>query len=247
MRTPPTPDPRTDQAATAPICWPEPKSRCRHTHDSHELAFYGRCRSGQRWFWAVDYIDGETAHGWADSETGAIDQARAAVSRLSHGRPVAAHLLHRTATLRLKAVNAQRRKNRPPADTSEPAPVEYLYGVSHGHEGNDFTHRVVAFRIAKKTSRRVYYVRRDGDPPALGYVDRRELEAAGHVTNHGVGWYGADFDLYTEPPQLDHAQPGRRETLARLKLAMFHAHPDQGGTAEAFRAARERYVYARRA
>jgi hypothetical protein len=43
-----------------------------------EFAAYGRCRSGSRWFWFATLYEPPGAHGWAGTETQAMDAARAA-------------------------------------------------------------------------------------------------------------------------------------------------------------------------
>ena len=73
------------------ICWQfkNPGDRARdwrctcpaHTAKDRELAFFGRCRSGRRWFWvAARYFgEGATLNGFTDTEDDAVDAAMAAV------------------------------------------------------------------------------------------------------------------------------------------------------------------------
>ncbi|MFC9287254.1 hypothetical protein [Streptomyces sp. NPDC057052] len=131
-----------------------------------------------------------------------------------------------------------------------PATVEYLYGVDSSVADDARFYeppRVVKFRITKKTPKRIYYVRRERGPGDIetGYVNRQQIEAAGEIYNHGAGgWWAPDFHLYLNPPDLQqHTKPD----LAELKSAMAAAHPDRGGTEEAFIAARQRYERARAA
>jgi hypothetical protein len=209
------------------------------------LILWGRCRSGQRWFWAARDFDGPREHGWADTQERAVNAAGEAVERLAGGRVVTVLVRHGIASQALRDVNAAKRRARP-ADGTATDVVEYLYGVMHGHEGNDFTESVVTFRVTKRTARRVYYIRREGrgDDPQIGFVDRQQLEEIGEVLNRSAGWWAPDFRLYAAPPDLEPRQPDVPD-LAQLKAAMAAAHPDRGGTDAEFIAARERYERAR--
>jgi hypothetical protein len=214
------------------------------------LILWGRCRSGRRWFWAAYEFDGDRAHGWADSEEQAGEDARAAVERLADGRVATVVVRHGVASGRLREVNAEKRKTLA-TDGAGAAPVEYLYAVAAGHfDGNDdwVDAAVTSFRITRRTAKRVYYVRRErGGEVEIGYVDRRRLEEAGEVVNRGAGgWWAPDHHLYAAPPVLEPARPEPPD-VRELKAAMHSAHPDRGGTDEAFIAARERYERAQRA
>ncbi|MDX3026738.1 hypothetical protein [Streptomyces scabiei] len=131
---------------------------------------------------------------------------------------------------------------------SEPATVEYLYGIDSSVADDSRFYeppRVVQFRITKKTPKRIYYVRRERIPGdiEIGYVNRQQIEADGEIYNHGAGgWWAPDFHLYLNPPELE--QPATPD-LATLRAEMAHAHPGRGGTDEAFIAARQRYERAR--
>jgi hypothetical protein len=121
-----------------------------------------------------------------------------------------------------------------------PAPVEFLYGIDSSVSDDSRFYeppRVVRFRITKKTPRRIYY--------EAGYlvrfVDRRRLEADGEVHRKSAGWWERDATVYLQPPVLEQATA---PDLGVLKAAMAAAHPDRGGTHEAFIAARRRYEQA---
>ncbi|MEH0442487.1 hypothetical protein QA811_02130 [Streptomyces sp. B21-102] len=129
------------------------------------------------------------------------------------------------------------------------AAVEYLYGIDASVADDSRFYeppRVVRFRITKKTPKRIYYLRRDdGLRTETGYVDRQKIEADGEIYNHGAGgWWAPDFHLHLTEPELEQAQ---KPDLAALKAEMAAAHPDRGGTEEAFIAARQRYERARAA
>jgi hypothetical protein len=131
---------------------------------------------------------------------------------------------------------------------SDIAPVEFLYGIEAGHEElNDWVPtRVVRFRVTKKTAKRVYYLP-EGRPErsqTQRFVDRAILERDGKVTRRSAGWWETDLTVYLDPPAIEQA---RRPDLTELKAAMAAAHPDRGGTDEAFIAARQRYERAQMA
>jgi hypothetical protein len=239
---------------------------------------YGRCRAGRRWFWRVHgwawghQHTGEgffDKHGWADTEEQALLDGTAAIKRLAVGRRVIAHDIHRLASEKLKEINAEKRKARPPSDATDSTAVEYLYGHTYG--GEDSGGHPVRFRIVKKTARRVYYllkeeqIDRHGQPVKdeyaigdlsdtdgrIGFVDRQKLEATGEVYNQGRHWCYADFHLHASLEGLlrrfgRHQHQPVVDDLCQLKAAMAAAHPDRGGSNAAFIEARERYVAARR-
>lgn len=131
-------------------------------------------------------------------------------------------------------------------DPGNVIPVEYLYGIqAEGYDGNDnwTPARIVAFRITKKTPKRIYYVRRDdGLTTWIGYVNRQKFEADGEIYNHSAHWSFPEFHLYLNPPEIaQHAKPD----LSSLKTAMAAAHPDRGGTDAEFIEARRRYEEAK--
>lgn len=133
--------------------------------------------------------------------------------------------------------------------STDTVPVEFLYGIEPGrYDANDDwqQQRVVAFRITKKTARRIYY---DADllghRPRIRYIDRQVIEEAGEITRRGGHWWEPDLQLHTQPPQT--FPPQWDLNLPRLKAEMAAAHPDRGGTDAEFIAARQRYEHARAA
>ncbi|MEU7338680.1 hypothetical protein [Streptomyces sp. NPDC007074] len=140
--------------------------------------------------------------------------------------------------------------------TTESAPsenlvaVEYLYAIQSEHwQGDDsrfhVPKQVITFRITKKTPKRIYYIASEDWEPRrrTGYVDRQRIEAEGEVYSRSLHWSAPDFHLYLEAPELEEYAPA--PDLAALKAAMRAAHPDVGGTHEAFLEAHERYERAR--
>lgn len=131
--------------------------------------------------------------------------------------------------------------------------VEYLYAIQAEHfEGDDsrfhVPNQVITFRVTKKTQKRIYYIRRhdghrrpDGTYPrtVIGFIDRQEIESAGEVYRRSAGWWEPDFHLYLKPPALEVYAPAL--DLAALKAAVRAAHPDMGGSHEAFLEAHEKY------
>jgi hypothetical protein len=226
------------------VCWHERtawRNRCREKHDGDLYFWYGRCRSGKRWFWAAQqhrvHGDGVSDHGWAATDDQALADARAAVIRMTGDNTAFATLHHGLATSALKSINAEKRKERPPSEATDAKPIEYLYGETWDEE---MVHSVVAFQVTKKTAKRIYYIRRERIPGdvEIGFVDRQKLEAKGDVYRAGR-WWDTDARLYLEPPEREQRQAA--PDLAQLKAEMTAAHPDRGGTNEAFIAAHQRY------
>lgn len=216
------------------------------------LLFWGRCRSGRRWFWTASEYDGDSVHGWADTPDEASRQANVATVQLAAGRYADVRVLHGVATEQLKKLNAAKRTAKAPKSARTgavppPNPVGYLYAVEPGrYLLDDITWipgRLLQFPITKKTAKRIYYLRprslyMPGPDWLPGYVDRQELERHGSV--HVPYW----LLLFAEPPEIP--KPVTPPGLKELKAAMAAAHPDRGGTSEAFIAARQRYERARR-
>lgn len=128
--------------------------------------------------------------------------------------------------------------------SSETVKAEYLYRRIQYEDNDGFLREaVIAHWVVKKTPHRVYYILYGppGRPhPAIGFVDRQELEAKGRV------WISRrDHYLYAETPEF--AESWRKPNLSELKAQVAAAHPDRGGTTEAFMAARRRYQNAQRA
>jgi hypothetical protein len=127
-----------------------------------------------------------------------------------------------------------------------PEKVEFLYGIHPGrHDANgDWrTPQIIAFRVTKKTPRRVYYdASQCGSRYGVRFVDRHRLETDGEVTRRGGQWYEPDLTVHLQPPQL---WPPVELGLAALKAEMAAAHPDRGGSDAEFIAARQRYEKAR--
>ncbi|WP_331764450.1 hypothetical protein [Streptomyces anulatus] len=120
---------------------------------------------------------------------------------------------------------------------SEITAPDYLYELwdANWDDGPLGNYKVLRHEITKKTARRIYFVM-NGSRSA--FVDRQRIEADGEI-RHG---YTRRL-LHLNPPEI----PGQRESpsLPELKQAMADAHPDRGGTDEAFIAARARYERAR--
>ncbi len=132
--------------------------------------------------------------------------------------------------------------------------VEYLYGtrVEWPDDGPEIR-EVVPFRITRKTAKRVFYARQKyrGGRTDTGFIDRAALERDGEVVRRSGHWWEDDRRLFAT---LDAAEAHigigqhapKTPDLARLKQEMADAHPDRGGSAEEFIAARKRYEVAAR-
>ena len=231
---------------------------CSSGYGKRTLAYFGRCRSGARWFWAASTLtfsdENKEAFGWTDSEEETIAAAMAAIRVFRDGLPLRAAMVHDHASYKLKEINRGKRAARPASDATDAHVTEYLFAGGY------------AFPIVKKTAKRVYYKRKKlewlpeiGAPDIsesniwdvtfgdndIGFVDRLELEAKGEVYNHGRHWSAADFHLHLKPPLRSNDEPEPPD-LYKLKMAMADAHPDRGGSSKAFITARKAYLEALR-
>ncbi|WP_030188097.1 hypothetical protein [Streptomyces violaceorubidus] len=116
--------------------------------------------------------------------------------------------------------------------------TEYLYELwdANWDDGPLGNYKVYAHPITKKTTKRIYFTYLNDH--RTSFVDRQKIEADGEVY-HGYTMRR----LHMAPPEIPH-QP-KRASLAELKQAMADAHPDRGGTDEAFIAARQKYETAK--
>jgi hypothetical protein len=214
-------------------------------HKTYKNIQYGRRRSGKRWFWAATQIlNPETEKfGWADTEHQALVAAGMAVIEIAGGKPASVSFSADPAAHKLRELNEAKRAARPGRSAKGSGPVELLY--------ND---RGDPFPIIKKTHARVYYIR-SHDPegrPRTGFVNRRELEERREVYVKSR-LSRSDWRLFLFPPAKPEPAPNRTQPgptaaeLAALKLAMADAHPDRGGSSEAFIVARARYLRAKMA
>jgi hypothetical protein len=129
--------------------------------------------------------------------------------------------------------------------STTPETIEYLYAID-APEGPSSV-RIIRFPVVKKTAKRIYYdVTGWVTRASVRFVDRQKLERDGKIVRRSAaGWWEKDLHLYLSEPALpDYSQ---QPNLAELKAAMASAHPDRGGSNEAFIAARERYEMARAA
>ncbi|MEV6014697.1 hypothetical protein [Streptomyces sp. NPDC051997] len=120
------------------------------------------------------------------------------------------------------------------------APAEFLYELwdANWDDGPMGNWQILQHPITKKTARRIYFAYSTGGHRA-GYVDRQRIEADGEIY-HGYTLRR----LHLAPPEIP--TRAKKPDLAELKAAMAAAHPDRGGSDEAFIAARDRYQKARR-
>lgn len=122
---------------------------------------------------------------------------------------------------------------------TELQPTQYLYELwdANWDDGPLGNYQVLEHPITKKTAKRIYFTYSTGGH-RTGYVDRQKIEADGEVY-HGYTMRR----LHLAPPEIPHQS--KPASLGELKQAMADAHPDRGGTDEAFIAARARYEQAR--
>jgi hypothetical protein len=220
--------------------------------------WYGRCKSGSRWFWcARGWVQGHSfmfdadafkAHGYAATEAEALTAGTAAIKRFSVGRRAIGSFQHGTASYALKQINKAKQTARlaaHPSSAKGSKAVEYLYSRWGGDE----------FRITKKTAKRIYYVKEEsGFSPQIGIAARHRVANDWPPTwrhlyelEDRVGRRNApEFFLKPCPPGFHDNEPPPIIDLHQLKAEMAAAHPDRGGSSAAFIEARRRYLEARR-
>lgn len=122
---------------------------------------------------------------------------------------------------------------------NEVAATEYLYELwdANWDDGPLGNYKVLRHEITKKTPKRIYFVLNHGQS---GFVDRQRIEADGEIVHYSYGWRRLHLAL----PEIPHQS--KRASLPELRQAMADAHPDRGGTDEAFIVARQRYERARK-
>ncbi|MCX5285959.1 hypothetical protein [Streptomyces sp. NBC_00198] len=121
------------------------------------------------------------------------------------------------------------------------ANTEFLYELwdANWDDGPFGNWQILQHPITKQTARRIYFTYSTGGHRA-GFVDRQKIEADGEIY-HGYTLRR----LHLQMPEIP-TRP-KPATLAQLKAEMAEAHPDRGGTEDAFIAARKRYESARAA
>ncbi|MFJ9376832.1 hypothetical protein [Streptomyces sp. NPDC101455] len=221
---------------------------------------WGRCRDGERWFWNAHIFGGDSEHGWAKDRNGAASRANAAAVKLAGGAYATMRVDDEAAEIKLTAVRAAKQAKAKAEDQQHTADGSNLWAVEAGYYDygtRQWVHsRLVRLPIVKKTAKRIYFLR-SSEPGEFeqGCVDRQAFESQGWV------WSSRYSKIYGQPPQVPYDKPFIPPTYAppsyrtapvpsaaelkRLKQAMADAHPDRGGTDEAFIRARERYVNAR--
>lgn len=114
--------------------------------------------------------------------------------------------------------------------------VEYLYELweANWDDGPMGNWQILRYEVTKKTPKRIYISLRG----RTAFVDRQQIESDGEFFYRPTGRI-----LYLSEPDIPH-QP-KPPSLPELKQIMADAHPDRGGTEEAFIAARRRYKKAR--
>jgi hypothetical protein len=219
------------------------------------LIYWGRCRSGSRWFWTAQIVGGADLHGEAPNRDKAAQRANAAAVKLAAGQYATIRIRDDIAEMKLAAVTAAKLADAKTKTrtTANDAPTDgCLYAIEPGYydygERTWIHARIVRLPITKKTPKRIFYSR-SSEPGEYetGYVDRQDFEAKGWV------WSSRYTKICADPPELEPPitfRPPRPAPyvpdLKALKAAMAAAHPDHGGTSEAFIAAHERYEQARR-
>jgi hypothetical protein len=255
--------------AECPVC-------AKHEPALSQLAFFGRCRSGTRWFWSASAWGHrpetqEDRHGLADTEDEATSAALQAILEMKDRPLMKAIVSHQMTSHRLKTLNAEKRQQRPPADGSDANIVEYLYAhhscwddgnqcACRDLEGSErILYHTVKYPIRRKTKQQIFYDRnfeylradlknyRHYDAAErTGRVKRQEIELERHVwaRQERERLYASPDDLLADCLRYQPDKPSKEERLATIrqrKAEMAAAHPDVGGSNEAFIKARRRY------
>lgn len=213
--------------------------------DDDYRIFYGRCKSGQRWFWHIFTFKSEAnAYGWADTEEQARADATTAIKQYAGDRRVIVTICHGFASDKLKELNKVKRVKRwtnAPADGSDTHAIEHLYD------------RYESYRITKETAQRIYYIKADDLPDNIGFVPRHRVAEDWpgstwrdlYEHEHRLGYRKAPQFFLKPCPYPDRDKPPEID-LRQLKAEMAAAHPDRGGSSAAFIEARAAYEDARK-
>ena len=121
--------------------------------------------------------------------------------------------------------------------TATPAAVEFLYELwdANWDDGPLGNWQIIRHQVTRKTGKRIYFHLRG----RTAFVDRQRIEADGEIFYRPTA-----RTLYLAEPEIPSGP--KPPDLAALKAEMAAAHPDVGGTDEAFIAARRRYEAAKR-
>jgi len=130
---------------------------------------------------------------------------------------------------------------------SDISPTDFIYGAFVSSwvddETGDHARRVYPFRVIKRTPKFIYY---EGPYERRRRIDREAFERDGSIaTRH---YWEHDHYLFAKFEDAEQdiapAEPNTPD-IRHLRREMAAAHPDAGGSNEAFIAARERYERAR--
>lgn len=122
-------------------------------------------------------------------------------------------------------------------------PADFIYGAFVSSwvddETGDHNRQVYPFQVIKRTPKFIYYM---GPYKHRRRIDREAFERDGSIATRR--YWEHDHHLFAryEDAERDIApfEPGAPD-VRQLRREMADAHPDAGGSAEAFIAARERY------
>lgn len=226
---------------------------------------WGRCRDASRWFWTTHLVGGEDRYGWAVNRNEAAAKANRAAVLLASGQYASIRIDDTVAEAKFAAVTAEKQA-RAKAESKQRAaagdgPLN-LYAVQGAYfdfgSNRVVPPQVVRLPVVKTTPKRIFFLL-STEPGEFerGSIDRQAFEAQGWV-------YSSRFrKIYATPPELPKGRPFipppfppeytyprvtvtvTDEELKRLKAIMRAAHPDLGGTNEAFIKARADYERAR--
>ena len=231
------------------------------------LPYYSRCKCGKdRWLWVVFELDVEKdlmGHGISESASQAMEDATSRFGSVHQTTNWAANLFRRKHA-------AEQRAGRG-TNESGAANIELVYQCEplDGDFSSGDAHSIVAYRVLKKTAKRVYVEAekyrtshwtgdwRDYAVPTF-ILDRREFEQTGKAEGRLRGlrhtFYAAPEIYYSERAEYDNALAP--DCMIKLGLdasadaddihrayrrLATQTHPDKGGNPEEFKLIRRWY------
>lgn len=235
---------------------------------SGDIIYWGFCRSGKRYLWVVENHSTHMGeYGYVPivehrsiisitSRDEAELKARESIERITTLPLPQVFAKQSVAQNHLRRLNAEKRRQRPPkTGTQESSTTQYLYAVILESD-RDRVHAIRAkYRVVKITRKSIFYDKqnllhngyaRHYDDIRCGYVRKIDLDQR-HYWRSRV-WTMRDPATYGQRRTANTKQDLENllKEIKGLKEARKKAHPDKGGTAEAFVKANDAYEAAMR-
>lgn len=206
----------------------------------------------RRYLWVVENhstFNGE--YGFTHSLSQAMEEINSAKQRLSTRSYPQVYQATKYATNLLRKLNREKRRRRPPkTGTSQTGVTEYIYRIRLDQQGTKVLQIYGKYRITRFTRRSIFYDKQNllrsnniqhDDDMRFGRVYKDDLDCLPqeYWTFHHSTWTLKDPDTWgvtVEKVKKADLEKAVKE-LRNLRMAAAKAHPDAGGTAEAFIAA----------